>query len=663
MEDLIGDIHTVSGMPPSLQNDLPSAPKGDIIVGTAANPIFRNWLETQGIDTASLENRWERFRIQTFGRNHESLLLCGSDERGTLWAIYEFCHRWLGVDPLGFWTDLPPPQRVTFSMEPTLVEDEPSTFRFRGWFINDEDLLTEWKDGGGRRNLDYPYYHQVVHEDVMKKVIETALRLKMNLLIPASFLDIMNPPEENLVRLATRRGLFVSQHHIEPVGVSHFALERYWMARGMKTPPSYTREPEKFEEVWTAYVRRWAKYPNVIWQIGLRGRGDSPVWANDPSFPQDMASRGRLISKAMERQRAIIQRELGHDDFLASTTLWEEGTALHLAGHLHFPDGIIVVIADNRRISISSDDPCSTRPFAHTWADDFYQAPRHPQYRYGIYYHPAFWGSGPHLAQGVPLEKIHHQIGEAVKKGDTVYAIYNVSNIRENVLAIDALAQMSWNYDRSSPGPFWEQWCRRQFGAGHEAARQAYEIYYEALGRLEDLPSTQAARYHDGVIRHDGLRILNTLHRHFLKESKGFLPHTKPDPVPPGVREYLDRVLPSNHTAWERAYQTIHSLKKSISEERRPFYRSHLLLHAHIHCALTGWAHKLLLGLQAIKDGPVAVSKHTEAATHELGQLLESMKASETGRWIHWYRGDKKLNIPELLEQTQSLSHALQSKE
>ena len=49
-------------------------------------------------------------------------------------------------------------------------------------------------------------------------VLETAVRLGINLIIPASFVDIHNPPEENLIRMAVERGLYVSQHHVEPLG-------------------------------------------------------------------------------------------------------------------------------------------------------------------------------------------------------------------------------------------------------------------------------------------------------------------------------------------------------------------------------------------------------------------------------------------------------------
>ena len=49
----------------------------------------------------------------------------------------------------------------------------------------------------------------------------------MNLVIPASFLDIDNPPEKMLADCVARRGIYLSQHHLEPLGVSHFTLENY----------------------------------------------------------------------------------------------------------------------------------------------------------------------------------------------------------------------------------------------------------------------------------------------------------------------------------------------------------------------------------------------------------------------------------------------------
>ena len=56
------------------------------------------------------------------------------------------------------------------------------------------------------------------------------------------------------------------------------------------------------EEVWRAYADEWVKYSNVIWQIGLRGIGDRPMWLADPDTPQSDAERGELIFFETERK-------------------------------------------------------------------------------------------------------------------------------------------------------------------------------------------------------------------------------------------------------------------------------------------------------------------------------------------------------------------------
>jgi hypothetical protein len=105
-----------------------------------------------------------------------------------MWGIYSFCEQHLGVDPMYYWTDHEPARMPALELPPYSQLDGPKTFKYRGVFVNDEDLFTEWKDNGGHRHTNYPFYHQVVHPSILEKVVETALRLKMNLIIPASLL-------------------------------------------------------------------------------------------------------------------------------------------------------------------------------------------------------------------------------------------------------------------------------------------------------------------------------------------------------------------------------------------------------------------------------------------------------------------------------------------
>jgi len=158
-----------------------------------------------------LKGQWEAYRVQNVGSR---LLIAGSDERGTMFGLYAFIEQYLGVDPLHFWASRPPPPRATLAWDSVQLRSDEPTFRFRGWFINDEDLLTEWKDGGGKRQIDYPFYGQVVSREVMGAVAEALVRSRFNLIIPASFVDILNPPEEALVQECARRGVFVCENGV-----------------------------------------------------------------------------------------------------------------------------------------------------------------------------------------------------------------------------------------------------------------------------------------------------------------------------------------------------------------------------------------------------------------------------------------------------------------
>ena len=101
--------------------------------------------------------------------------------------------------------------------------------------------------------------------------------------------------------------------------------------------------PEKFAEIWRHYCEKWAQYPNIIWQFGLRGRGDRPVWTHDHNVPSSMEDRGKLISSAIAQQAEIVKDVLGHDDFYSTMTAWAEGVELHNAGYLSFPKNTMII--------------------------------------------------------------------------------------------------------------------------------------------------------------------------------------------------------------------------------------------------------------------------------------------------------------------------------
>lgn len=546
----------------------------------------------------------------------QQALITGGDALGAVYGIYQFSERYFGIDPLWWWKDLPPSRRDTVTIPCGTTVSKPNAFRWRGWFVNDEDLLSEWKPGSGRRHLDYPFYQQVVATEVIDRMLEALLRSGGNLAIPASFIDVMNPPEAALVARVVERGLFITQHHIEPLGVSHFAFETYWQAKQEKAVFSYASNPDKVRATWMEYARTWYALAGdrIIWQLGLRGRGDRPPWASDKGVTR--AAAGEFVSRAMADQWSIIRAIDPRPEPPATATLWMEGADLMSEGSLRFPPGTIIVYADEGR-SQTLPAYCRTTP-------------RQPGHGYGIYYHVAFWAEGPHLLQGTLPTKIKQAFDVVTATGDARYAIINVANIREHVLGIDAAMEAmrqgeTWDADR-----FLDRW----------SPPELQDAYRDLLGSFVTLPGNRLLQ--DGTIWELVSRqVLPSLEKGALRIARDFIPN--------GGRDHHD-LADALATAIARLDRTIaqQAIVDRQPEPRRGFHTFHLMLQARMLRHEYAWLRHLLL----VPDD----RSHLQEAIAELGALLMARTAAEMGKWEHWYRGDRKVNLPALLERTRRLS-------
>jgi hypothetical protein len=130
-----------------------------------------------------------------------ALLATGADVRGAIYAAYALSEEVLGVDPWYFWADKEPAHRGQIDVAAGLDHRAgPATFRYRGWFINDEDLL-----GGFAPD---PLRENVFSLDLLDRICETLLRLRGNMIVPGTF----NFPDERCWELASRRGLALNMH-------------------------------------------------------------------------------------------------------------------------------------------------------------------------------------------------------------------------------------------------------------------------------------------------------------------------------------------------------------------------------------------------------------------------------------------------------------------
>ncbi|MEI7733289.1 MAG: glycosyl hydrolase 115 family protein [Verrucomicrobiota bacterium] len=662
VEDLISDTRKITGKAPPL---VTRADDNSIVVVSLNRPESSALLEKLAPGFGDgLKGKWEAYRVETVDSR---LIIAGSDERGTMFGLYAFIEKYIGVDPLYYWSSRPPQPQATLAWDEVKLSSGEPSFRFRGWFINDEDLLTEWKESGGKRQIDYPYYGQVVHREVMRAVAEALVRSRFNLIIPASFVDIMNPPEAALVEECARRGVFVSQHHVEPLGVSAFSYFNYWKQRGRDLKYSYFSHPAEVREVWRAYAEKWAAYPNVIWQLGLRGIADRPMWMADPNTPQSDADRGRLISEAMAAQVKILDEVCPRQPRHLSTTLWAEGSALNQKQLLTIPEGTIIVFADNSP--------------GWKWQPDFYSTPRNPKNTYGVYYHHGLIGSGPHLTQVASPHKTFECLKTAVEKGAGTYAIFNVANIREFVLGIDATANMTWRMNSFVPDEWLAEWVRERFSQQRDKITTAYQVYFNAW-QIHD--AQQVPFLMDGQMFGAGNTVLGQLAKNLKGNKIGRDAEPEKNQQVNRQHQATERVSLAKADAFWSGLNDMHprSLGRRETIKRLAAQKAGLtlaLLHARSAAAALPETEAFFLNDNLIYPGAIMVQtcswlEHVEIA-HEALDLdnhsacIDALAQAEAafaripslaerycrGEWENWYRGCKKLNISATLKRTQEV--------
>lgn len=633
VKDLISDVEKISGKKLSLVTDMSKCSENCIIIGSSDRLVQDQLLkELAGDDLENLKGRWEAYIVKNYFKDRNYLLISGSDVRGTMFGIYDFIESYLNVDPLYYWKDREPKKQKTLVWpEVEILQDEP-TFAYRGWFINDEDLLTEWMDSPGPRYINYPFYSQVADPKIIEKAVEAMLRLRYNLIIPASFVDIGNPPEKLLVDAAAKRGVFLSMHHIEPVGVSGFTFFNYWKAKNKEYKFSFYSNPREITEVWKAYAEMWVQYPNVVWQIGLRGIADRPMWHADPDIPESDSIRGKLISDAMKVQVDIIRSVDKREEIPITTTLWMEGSNLNKQGYLTFPEDVMVIFSDNSPGWIMQPD--------------FYETVREPGRNYGIYYHHALWETGPHLVQGVSPAKTYDIFKQAVEYNSNYYAILNVSNIREFPLGLKASSDMLYNFNDFNPDIFLENWCKEHFGKAAKMAESAYRQFFESY---QEHGERNVVFLLDGQMRIRGRGLISNLSKR-IKEPQKYKKNTE-NFYDSRVGEITFKEFAEKLTIQKEGIQKAGELGEEVRNKLKgqslSFFEVNFIAQQNILMGIINWLDALLKATKAEDMGNRDETVKALEEAVKAFELVHSGKAlaSRGEKWENWYRGDTKMNM------------------
>ena len=598
--------------------------KADIIVCSANNEEFSRF--------SNCEYNFSREEYRYIVEN-EKIYLFGADDLGTMWAIDAFSEKELNIPPFYFFDGINFRRKKRIEIENKIVSDHPHT-KFRGWFINDEDLLGGFRSKG-KRDIDYAFYKDIIHPDFMEKIVETALRFKINLIIPSTLIDICNPYEEKLVKIVSKRGLFVSQHHIEPMGVSHFAFEKFATKFGYDKTQSFIQNKDAMVACWKYYAEKWAKYPRVVWQLGLRGAGDRPVWTTDKSVSDSERERGKLISDAIKTQYDIIS-SLTEKKIYSTSTVWMEGAKLLQSGDLKLPDETIAVFAD---IGMSQ-----------LFGDDFFSVPREKNRKYGIYNHSQYWHTGPHLSEGVYPEKIAYAYNLAGKYKSDYYTILNVGNVKEFTFSVNINAKLAWHGTSKSLSNVIDAYCSSYAQGYANEFRNMISEYFDALGELDekyykDFCNKYDFNYHkyenlpfpvlninDGIVCFVG-RCLSFDDKRKLY-SEGF-----------------KRTVDNGYKKMQKVANRFSVLSEKIRKEYRKALIQKWYFQAKFWVNLFGFAIENCNAIEDYNKGNTYnISNYYLKSSEFVKNILDLRRELFLGKWKKWFSADTKLNIPMLYD-------------
>lgn len=559
--------------------------------------------------------------------------LTGADARGAIYAIYTFSERYLGVDPMYYWTDREPLRRTRIRLTASFGKGiEAPLFQYRGFFINDEDLLTGWAPGTASE-------HTGISLKVWDKVFETILRLKGNMVVPGSWPF----PDDAQIKAASARGLVITQHHAMPLGVN--------VARWPKDVPyNYTTHPEILERAWRNAVASYASDEEILWSVGLRGLTDGPYGSTDSSVHGNDRALGALIGKAIEKQMAIVRERFPQAKFV--TDLWGEGARLMKAGYLRIPPEVTTVWADS-----GSGD---LQDHGEVKAGD------------GAYYHVAMVdGTSNQLSELVPVERIYAELGRFQDARATGYLLLNTSDIRPVVMTTRAVMEVAWGGVPRSKGDaaadFYKRWVTQQYGqAAAEAIVPIYKLYFDAPARNDRTGKPFGDQGYHTYARQMILDAMIDVPTYFIADQ---VPTWQAPIVSEGDygRAELPKLVkmiasncPAAQIRWDSLWKRAVEAEKLVPVDRRKAYAAQVLTMI----AVNRESNRMLLdvahSIQSAKAGQTKeATLQINAAKDALTELSRSERAAEYGQWENWYRGDWLVGVPRTTEDLVVYQHYL----
>ncbi len=434
-KDLSEDMKRVTGTASPVETDGRASP-GAIIVGTIGKSPLIDGLVKEGklskLNVDAIRGKWESYLIQV---RPDSMIIAGSDKRGTIYGIYELSKR-IGVSPWYWWADVPVVHSDVLYAKSSLYVQEPPKVKYRGIFINDEEpSFGNWSRAnfGGINSKMYAHMFELI------------LRLKGNYLWPAMWGKAFNEDDPLNPAVADEYGVIMGTSHHEPL----MRNQEEWTKRSRDLGEwNYRQNGENMRKFWLEGLKRNAKFDNLP-TVGLRGDGDLPL---DPNAQFD--SNRELLHQLFRDQRELIREAYGRDPATVPQmwVVFNEIWTFYNKG-VRPPEDVIVTFSDSN--------------FGYLLQLPDEEARKHPD-QLGLYYHIDMNG-GPWNDRWIstrPIPQIAHQLYIAYQYGIHGMWIVNVGDLKPKEAEIDFILEYAWDPGRiplAGVNNWLKCWCRDIF--------------------------------------------------------------------------------------------------------------------------------------------------------------------------------------------------------
>jgi hypothetical protein len=463
VDNLKSDIDLVCGLSPNIKNTSDRLSTNAVIIGTIGkNSVIDDLISKGMIDVSKIKDKWESYII-TFVENpvngvYSSLVIVGSDKRGTIFGIYKISEI-IGVSPWVYWADANPVKQKTLLIPSnTIFKGEPS-IKYRGIFLNDEGtaLATFVKQFGNVSTSSAPGFNH----NFYTHVFDLILRLQGNYLWPAMWNNAFWVDDAQNPVLADEYGVVMGTSHQEFLASSDkewtYANQGSW---------NFISNRNNITTFWTKNIQQRKGFENV-YTVGLRGQGDSKILPNGTT--QENIN---ILHEAIDLQREILTQVNSDIKKVPQIlAIYKEVEEFYYAGlDKLLPDDIILVLCEDNHGNLRSL-PTS--------------ANRNRSGGFGIYYHFQYHGRprGYRWINCAPLEKTREQMMMAYDYGVKELWVVNVGDLKPYEVAIDYWFHLANDVKTygvpDGPAQFYKEFAEREFGS--EVAEEVADILHSYL--------------------------------------------------------------------------------------------------------------------------------------------------------------------------------------